>query len=80
MPTSLDLRVDGGRSQRQGAAVFDPDRPKRDVQGQPRDFLEAAYRQRNGWLWLLLTPYFAPIQDDPRYDDLTRRMGCPKPD
>jgi tetratricopeptide (TPR) repeat protein len=40
--------------------------------------LEQAYRERSNWLlWLRRDPRWAPLRDDPRFKDLTRRVGLP---
>ena len=38
--------------------------------------LERAYEQKNMWLTRITTlPWYRPLRDDPRYDDLVKRMG-----
>ena len=40
--------------------------------------LEAAYRERTHWmLWLRRDPRWNPLRDDPRFKDLTKRVGLP---
>jgi hypothetical protein len=42
-------------------------------------WLEAAYEQRNGYLpWINQDPFFRPLRDDPRFQDLLRRMNVPR--
>jgi hypothetical protein len=41
--------------------------------------LEAAYKARVSFiLWLGIDPHFAPLRDDPRYQDMARRIGLPQ--
>ncbi|MBM3324436.1 MAG: tetratricopeptide repeat protein [Calditrichaeota bacterium] len=41
-------------------------------------WLEAAYKERHSFMpWLLEEPAFAPLRDDPRFQDLVRRMNLP---
>jgi TolB-like protein len=41
--------------------------------------LERGYEERdNDMLWLKVTPWFDPIRDDPRFQDLLRRMNFPE--
>jgi len=42
------------------------------------EWLETAYQERDPWLpWLRLSPHFEGLRDDPRYQDLVRRMNFP---
>jgi tetratricopeptide (TPR) repeat protein len=42
-------------------------------------WLEEAYVKREGMMYLLKTsPWWDPLRDDPRYDDLVRRMNFPE--
>ena len=43
------------------------------------EWLEKAYDERTPWLIELnVTPEFEPIRDDPRFQDLLRRIGLAK--
>lgn len=38
--------------------------------------LEKAYEEKNMWLTRITNiPWFEPLRNDPRYDDLVKRMG-----
>lgn len=40
------------------------------------DILERLYQERNDWLvWLKVSPELRPLRDDPRFDDLLKRLG-----
>jgi hypothetical protein len=40
------------------------------------EWLERAYNERDGIVyWLKAAPVFDPLRHDPRFDDLTRRLG-----
>jgi hypothetical protein len=40
--------------------------------------LEKAYSERSFWLlWLKTEPIFTDLHSDPRYQDLTKRIGFP---
>ena len=40
--------------------------------------LERAYEERSqGLIWLKVDPWFKPLRSDPRFQDLTRRVGIP---
>jgi hypothetical protein len=40
--------------------------------------LETAYQQRDAYLLnVLIDPLLAPVRNDPRFDDLVRRVGLP---
>jgi len=42
-------------------------------------WLEAAYQQRHSYLpWLRWNPLYGPLSDDPRFDDIARRMKLPE--
>ena len=42
------------------------------------EWLERAYQERNGWMaFLQVEPRFDPLRDDPRFQDLLRRMNFP---
>jgi tetratricopeptide (TPR) repeat protein len=42
------------------------------------DLLEDAFRERSHWLiWLRSDPRWAPLRDEPRFVELTRRVGLP---
>jgi TolB-like protein/Tfp pilus assembly protein PilF len=42
------------------------------------EILEQAYRERSNWLlWLRRDPRWGPLRDDPRFKELTRRVGLP---
>ncbi len=42
------------------------------------EWLENAYKERGGYLDLLkVDPWYDPIRDDPRFQDLLRRMNFP---
>ena len=42
-------------------------------------WLEAAYEYRHGWIpWIGKIPFFEPLRDDPRFQDLLRRMNVPE--
>ncbi len=42
-------------------------------------WLEEAYTQRHSYLpWLNWNPNYAPLFDDPRFDDIARRMNLPE--
>lgn len=42
-------------------------------------WLEKAYQDRSSvLLWLNVEPLFAPLRDDPRFQDLLRRVGLPR--
>ncbi len=44
------------------------------------DWLETAYRLRDGYLfWLPGAPGLDPLQSDPRFGDLVRRVGIVSP-
>lgn len=53
------------------AALGDPDAAM--------EWLEAAYRERNSFLpWIAGYPTLAPLQADPRFQDLVRRLDLPQ--
>lgn len=40
------------------------------------DILERLYQERNDWLvWLKVSPELRPLHDDPRFEDLLKRLG-----
>ena len=42
-------------------------------------WLEAAYKSRFSWMpWIQKDPFFAPLRDDPRFQELVRRMNLPE--
>jgi serine/threonine protein kinase/tetratricopeptide (TPR) repeat protein len=42
------------------------------------DWLQKAYEDRSAWLvYLRVDPFFDPVRSDPRFIDLTRRVGLP---
>ena len=42
-------------------------------------WLEKAYEKHDGPLYLLkVSPWWDPLRDDPRFDDLLRRMNFPE--
>jgi hypothetical protein len=42
------------------------------------EYLERAYKERDNWmLWLNVYPVFDALRDDPRFQDLIRRVGLP---
>ena len=43
-------------------------------------YLEGAFDERKGWLLHInVEPMLAPLRQDPRLDDLARRIGLPAP-
>ena len=43
------------------------------------EWLEKAYKERaEGILYLKVEPKFDPLRDDPRFEDLLRRLGVPE--
>jgi hypothetical protein len=41
------------------------------------DWLEKAYETNNSWLFQLQDPIWDPLRDDPRFEDLLRRLNLP---
>jgi tetratricopeptide (TPR) repeat protein len=42
------------------------------------EYLERAYKERDNWMvWLNVYPVFDPLRNDPRFQDIIRRVGLP---
>ncbi len=72
----LDYRTEQAKRQYVSPTDFAEIHAQLGEKDQAFEWLEKAYEERQGWLiWLKSQPHLDPLRDDPRFQDLLRRMN-----